>query len=66
MRYPIRIIIIIMKFTTFTTIVFPVLSLLFLAAFGAPLESRDVYVPPVISPKEGTVLKVGEKVSVIW
>ena len=55
-----------MKFTTFTTIVFPVLSLLFLAAFGAPLESRDVYVPPVISPKEGTVLKVGEKVSVIW
>ncbi|KAF8806842.1 hypothetical protein BYT27DRAFT_7101026 [Phlegmacium glaucopus] len=56
-----------MKFTTITTFVFPLL-ISFIAVFAIPvdLESRDVYVPPILYPKQGTVWLVGEHHHVTW
>ena len=55
-----------MKFTTFTTFVYSLLSFWSIAAFAAPLESRDVYAPLILYPKQGTVWTVGEQHHVIW
>jgi len=55
-----------MKFTTITTFVYSLLSFLFLAVFAAPLESRDVYVPPILYPTQGTVWIVGQQQYVTW
>jgi len=53
-----------MKFTTFTT---PLLiSFLSLAVFAAPLEPRDVYVPPITKPIAGDIWIVGECYDVKW
>ena len=53
-----------MKFTTFTT---PLLiSFMSLVVFAAPLERRDVYVPPITSPTAGDVWIVGKKYDVKW
>lgn len=57
--------IIIMKFTSITTFVH-LLSVSFLTVLAAPLGSRDVYVPPVLYPRQGTVWLVGEQHHVVW
>ena len=62
--YPI--IIIIMKFTTITTLVYPFLTILSLAVFAAPLESRDVFVPLITYPTAGVTWFVGECYTVTW
>ncbi|KAF9563570.1 hypothetical protein CPC08DRAFT_632605 [Agrocybe pediades] len=46
-------------------------SLFIFAIFGAiaspvTLEKRDVFVPPVLSPRSGTVWKSGERHTVVW
>ncbi|KIP05529.1 hypothetical protein PHLGIDRAFT_19684 [Phlebiopsis gigantea 11061_1 CR5-6] len=33
---------------------------------AAPLEKRDVFVPPILYPHAGTVWKVGQKHNVTW
>jgi len=57
----------IMQFTTITTFVYALL-ISFLAVLAGPigLELRDVYVPPVLYPDQGTVWVVGEQQHVIW
>lgn len=60
-----------MKFTTITTVLVHILSVSFLATvFAIPvdleLESRDVYVPPILYPRQGTVWLVGEHHHVTW
>jgi len=55
---------IIMKFTTLTTLVYLLTS--FLTVLAIPLELRDVYVPPVLHPRQGTVWLVGEQHHVTW
>lgn len=33
---------------------------------AAPMVKRDVFVPPILYPKAGTVWKVGDKHNVTW
>ncbi|KAF8883433.1 hypothetical protein BD779DRAFT_871489 [Infundibulicybe gibba] len=55
-----------MKFTSAITIFFfAVLSTLSLVA-AAPVTVRDVFVPPITSPKAGDVWVVGQTVEVTW
>jgi len=54
-----------MKFTTITTFVY-LLLISFLTVIAAPLQPRDVYVPPVLYPHQGTVWIVGSQHHVIW
>lgn len=56
-----------MKFTTFTTLIYPLLiSFMSLAVFAAPLVPRDVYVPPITYPTAGVIWIVGETYEVKW
>jgi len=50
---------------TIITFVFTIFTL-FLVAFGAPVNPRDVYVPPLLSPTAGATWKVGKTYEVIW
>lgn len=50
----------------FTTFVYFLLSFSFFTVFAAPLESRDVFVPPVLYPNENAVWIVGESRYVVW
>ena len=47
------------------TVVFTLFTI-FLVAFGAPVSPRDVFVPPLTSPKAGAVLKVGHTYEITW
>ena len=47
------------------TFVFALFTL-FLAAFGAPVSQRDVFVPPLLTPTAGTTWKVGDTREVTW
>jgi len=49
----------------FMTVVFTLFTI-FLVAFGAPVSPRDVFVPPLMSPKAGAVLKVGHTYEITW
>ncbi|KAF8159239.1 hypothetical protein B0H34DRAFT_782088 [Crassisporium funariophilum] len=57
-----------MKFTSISTVV----SLLFMSTFSATsatpmhLESRDVFVPPILYPHQGTVWTRGQHHNVTW
>jgi len=56
-----------MKLTIITTFVYLLLtSFLTVLAIPIDLESRDVYVPPVLYPRQGTVWLVGEHHTVVW
>jgi len=56
-----------MKLTIITTFVYLLLtSFLTVLAIPIDLESRDVYVPPVLYPRQGTVWLVGEHHNVVW
>jgi hypothetical protein len=50
----------------FTTFVYFLLSFSFFNVFAAPLESRDVFVPPVLYPSKNAVWIVGESRYVVW
>jgi hypothetical protein len=39
---------------------------LFFVALGAPVDSRDVFVPPLVTPTAGAVLKAGHTYEVTW
>ncbi|KAJ7579207.1 hypothetical protein C8J56DRAFT_339443 [Mycena floridula] len=53
-----------MKFTTFA---FVALAAFFSCVVAAPtLNSRDVFVPPVLTPKQGDVWTVGQNQTVTW
>jgi len=49
----------------FMTAVFTLFTLFFVA-FGVPVSSRDVFVPPLTSPAAGAVLKVGHTYEITW
>ncbi|KAJ7677472.1 hypothetical protein B0H17DRAFT_1207028 [Mycena rosella] len=51
-------------FTLFFIALFAVFSLV--ASAPAPLLQRDVYSPPVLYPRNGTVWRVGEHHNVTW
>jgi hypothetical protein len=36
------------------------------SVFALPLQTRDVYAPPILYPTEGTVWKVGDNQTVKW
>ena len=56
-----------MKLTIITTFVYLLLtSFLTVLAIPIDLESRDVYVPPVLYPRQGTVWLVGEHHNIVW
>lgn len=44
---------------------FALMSLLALA-MSVPLQKRDVFVPPVLDPHQGTVWYVGQQAEVVW
>jgi hypothetical protein len=46
----------------FMTVIFT----LFLVAFGAPVNPRDVFVPPLLTPNAGAVLTVGHTYEISW
>ncbi|TFY81437.1 hypothetical protein EWM64_g2576 [Hericium alpestre] len=52
------------------TILFNVFALFFATLFAlgsaAPLQARDVYVPPITYPHAGTVWKIGNHHNVTW
>ncbi|KAF8073420.1 hypothetical protein FPV67DRAFT_744807 [Lyophyllum atratum] len=48
-----------------TTFILAILSLLTLVA-SAPINARDVFVPPVLYPHAGTVWKAGSTHNVTW
>ncbi|KAG6844711.1 hypothetical protein H0H87_004434 [Tephrocybe sp. NHM501043] len=52
-------------FSFSTTFIFTILALLSLVA-SAPIDARDVYVPPVLYPRAGTVWKAGSTHNVTW
>jgi len=49
----------------FMTVVFTLFTVFFVA-LGAPVSPRDVFVPPLTSPKAGAVLKVGHTYEITW
>lgn len=53
-------------FTFFLTIFTLLGSFVVQAAPAVELERRDVFVPPVLSPKAGDVWKSGSTVEVVW
>jgi len=55
-----------MKFTIITTFAYFLLAFSFFTVFAAPLESRDVFVPPLLYPHHGTMWRVGEDHHVVW
>jgi len=57
-----------MKLTSFTKILFTLFVVLLGAAVNALpiIESRDVYVPPILYPHAGTVWKVNNHHNVTW
>ncbi|KXN87619.1 hypothetical protein AN958_08400 [Leucoagaricus sp. SymC.cos] len=50
---------------SFMTFIFTLFTLFFVA-FGAPVSQRDVFVPPLTSPTEGAILKVGHTYEISW
>ncbi len=50
----------------FTTIIVFVVALFGAFATAAPAVIRDVYVPPVIYPRNGTIWKAGSTHNVTW
>ncbi|KAF8192124.1 hypothetical protein BJ912DRAFT_849172 [Pholiota molesta] len=48
-----------------TNFVFAILAFLSLVS-AAPIEARDVFVPPVLTPNSHSVWKVGSKQTVTW
>ncbi|KAI0273486.1 hypothetical protein BC834DRAFT_816913 [Gloeopeniophorella convolvens] len=56
-----------MQFTTTLTSLFFVFAVALMSVVQAvPLLQRDVYVPPITYPHEGTVWKVGDHHNVTW
>ncbi|KAG6889810.1 hypothetical protein C0992_003925 [Termitomyces sp. T32_za158] len=54
-----------MMFSFATTFILAILSLFTLVA-SAPVDTRDVYVPPVVYPSAGTVWQAGSTHNVTW
>jgi hypothetical protein len=54
-----------MKFTTITTSA-SLFLISFLTVVAIPLQARDVYVPQILYPHQGTVWCVGEQHNVTW
>ncbi|KAG6908311.1 hypothetical protein DXG01_005347 [Tephrocybe rancida] len=52
-------------FSSVSTSILSVLAILTLVA-SAPIDTRDVYVPPVLYPHAGTVWKAGSTHNVTW
>ncbi|TDL13785.1 hypothetical protein BD410DRAFT_797508 [Rickenella mellea] len=52
--------------TQLFTIIFFAFATLFSNVFGAPIETRDVFIPPILYPHAGTVWFVGQFHNVTW
>ncbi|RDB15325.1 hypothetical protein Hypma_004770 [Hypsizygus marmoreus] len=48
------------------TFILTIISLFMTLVASAPVSPRDVFVPPVLYPKAGTVWKVGSRHNVTW
>ncbi|PPQ98018.1 hypothetical protein CVT26_003080 [Gymnopilus dilepis] len=53
-------------FTTFATVLFAAFSAVTASPIANAVEKRDVFVPPVTFPKNGTVWHIGEHTHVSW